>query len=121
LGQTKGVLDSDYSDLLAIGANQSDFRNADSVIGTRIANACLLVFCVWPCETADAAAQQKKESTRQNRRHTLAMFANPHPGRSQNETNKHGVLLPGNLEMRSTGGRISTFVPGAKPSEPYQE
>ncbi|MCU1407084.1 MAG: hypothetical protein JWQ43_3387, partial [Glaciihabitans sp.] len=42
LGQTKCVFDSDNADLLAIGANKTDLRNADSVIGTGIADAFLL-------------------------------------------------------------------------------
>ena len=41
--QTKSVFDADYSDLFAVGANKTDLRNSDSVIGTRIANACLLL------------------------------------------------------------------------------
>jgi len=42
LGKADGVLDADDTDLLAIGANKTDLRNADSVIGTGIADASLL-------------------------------------------------------------------------------
>ena len=61
--QTKSVFDTDYSDLFAVGANKTDLRNADSVIGTRIADACLLLILDWPCRTTDAERQRKKEFT----------------------------------------------------------
>ena len=39
LGKTNGVFNAHYTDLLAVGANKSDLRHADSVIGTGIADA----------------------------------------------------------------------------------
>ena len=42
LGKTKGVFDAHHADLLAGGANESDFGDANSVIGSGIADAGLL-------------------------------------------------------------------------------
>ncbi|MDQ1550434.1 MAG: hypothetical protein QOD27_2092, partial [Microbacteriaceae bacterium] len=39
------VFNAHYTDLLAVGANKSDLRHADSVIGTGIADALLLLRC----------------------------------------------------------------------------
>jgi len=43
LSQTKCVFNTDYTDLFALRANKTDLRNADSVVGTGIADAFLLL------------------------------------------------------------------------------
>jgi hypothetical protein len=42
LGKAKGLLDADDADLLALGANETYLRDADSVIRSGIADAFLL-------------------------------------------------------------------------------
>ena len=92
-GQTKSVFDSDYSDLFAIGANKTDLRNADSVIGTRIADACLLLNLGGHTHETDASRQRKKEFPRisalltsTSNRDALAI-----------PLARNGALRPGNL------------------------
>ena len=49
LGKAKSILDADDSNLLALGANETYFRDADSVIRSGIADAFLLVVIFnWP-------------------------------------------------------------------------
>jgi hypothetical protein len=42
LGETDGDLDLDDADLLSAGADETNLGHADTVIGTGIADACLL-------------------------------------------------------------------------------
>jgi hypothetical protein len=71
-GQTKSVFDTDYTDLFAVRANKTDLRNSDSVIGTRIADACLLLDSAGGCACDGCRRQRKKEFTvESNRLRTL--------------------------------------------------
>jgi hypothetical protein len=45
LRQAQRVLDADDADLLTIGSDETDLGNPDPVVGTGIADACLL--CAW--------------------------------------------------------------------------
>jgi hypothetical protein len=70
----------------------------------------------------DEARQRKKEFTQQfaaalTTRNGAILDACAHPKSNQHRAER----VPGNLEMRLTGGRISTFVPGAERSEPSPE
>jgi hypothetical protein len=61
LSQAKCVFDADNADLFALGANETDFRDADSVIGTGIADAFLLLLTVDATPLRGAKWRRKEE------------------------------------------------------------
>jgi hypothetical protein len=71
LSQSKCIFDADNADLFAIGANKTDFRDADSVIGTGIADAFLLLVIVVATTTRRMPRSDKRGIHAQKEHDTL--------------------------------------------------
>jgi hypothetical protein len=63
LGKAKGLLDADDSNLLALWANETNLRDADSVIRSGIADAFLLgIDGLWPMLSTDADRRREERN-----------------------------------------------------------
>ena len=104
LRKAQGVFDADDADLLAVGANKADLRDADTVIGTGIADALLLIISFSAANGAtDVAPGRERGIT-----HRLSRLS-PHSGTAPLTTvfaritttrATAGCQQPGNLEKR---------------------